>query len=129
LVYYFRVVAAMYFRRPEYEAPAIRSTATDVAIAAALAGTVLLGVLPGWWHDAIRGAQTVLGFRPGAWAPPSLDRAGAPRGAPVPLRARVQAAGRPSTPGLRTRPRSRSEGPPEPQVGTLRRQQPGAAPA
>ncbi|HZW27880.1 MAG TPA: NADH-quinone oxidoreductase subunit N [Trueperaceae bacterium] len=62
LVYYFRVVAAMYFRRPEYASPSFRSSATDVAIAAALAGTVLLGILPGWWHDAIRGAQAALGF-------------------------------------------------------------------
>jgi len=62
LVYYFRVVAAMYFRRPEYPAPSFRSSATDVAIAAALAGTVLLGLLPGWWHEAVRGAQAALGF-------------------------------------------------------------------
>lgn len=66
LVYYFRVVAAMYFRRPEYPAPAFRSQATDVAIAVAVGGTVLLGLLPGWWHDAVRGAavaaQTALGF-------------------------------------------------------------------
>lgn len=62
LVYYFRVVAAMYFRRPEYPAPSFRSSATDVAIAAALAGTVLLGLLPGWWHEAVRGAQVALGF-------------------------------------------------------------------
>lgn len=62
LVYYFRVVAAMYFRRPEYPAPTFRSTATEIAIAAALAGTVLLGLLPGWWHDAVRGAQAALGF-------------------------------------------------------------------
>ncbi len=66
LVYYFRVVAAMYFRRPEYEGPTFRSSATEIAVAAALVGTVLLGILPGWWHDAIRGAaqvaQAALGF-------------------------------------------------------------------
>ncbi len=62
LVYYFRVVAVMYFRRPEYEGPTFRSTATSVAVAAALIGTVLLGVLPGWWHDAIRGAARVAQF-------------------------------------------------------------------
>lgn len=66
LVYYFRVVAAMYFRKPEYEGPAFRSSATGIAIGAALVGTVLLGLLPGWWHDALRGAtqaaQMALGF-------------------------------------------------------------------
>jgi NADH-quinone oxidoreductase subunit N len=62
LVYYFRVVAVMYFRRAEYPAPSFSSSATGVAIVAALAGTVLLGVMPGWWHDAVRLAQAGLGF-------------------------------------------------------------------
>ncbi len=53
LVYYFRVVAYMYFRESAYEPPAFRSGATQVAIAVAVAGTVLLGLFPGWWHTLL----------------------------------------------------------------------------
>lgn len=53
LVYYFRVIGAMYFRRPEREAHGSASPATSLAIGIALAGTVLLGLLPGWWHDLV----------------------------------------------------------------------------
>lgn len=53
LFYYFRVVAAMYFRGPEYQPQSFRSTASTLAIGLALAGTVLLGLLPGWWHDVL----------------------------------------------------------------------------
>ena len=50
LVYYFRVIGAIYFRQPEHEHPTVRFGATSLAIVLAAAGTVLLGVLPGWWH-------------------------------------------------------------------------------
>lgn len=53
LVYYFRVIGAMYFRQPEREAHGSTSTATSLAIGIALAGTVVLGLLPGWWHDLL----------------------------------------------------------------------------
>lgn len=53
LVYYFRVIGAMYFRRPEREAHGSASAATSLAIGIALAGTVVLGLLPGWWHDLL----------------------------------------------------------------------------
>ena len=53
LVYYFRVIGAMYFRRPEHDLPVFGSSATSLAIAIALAGTVALGLLPGWWHDLL----------------------------------------------------------------------------
>ena len=50
LVYYFRLVGIMYFREPEHALPSYRSPAAALAIAAAVAGTVLLGVFPGWWY-------------------------------------------------------------------------------
>jgi len=53
LVYYFRVVAVMYFRKPEYQPQSFRSAASSLAIGVAFAGTVLLGLLPGWWHGAL----------------------------------------------------------------------------
>ena len=60
LVYYFRVVAYMYFRESAYEPPAFRSGATQVAIALALAGTLLLGVFPGWWHTLLSAGPRLL---------------------------------------------------------------------
>lgn len=60
LVYYFRVIGFMYFRDSEYTPVDVRSTGTAVAIALALAGTVLLGLFPGWWHDLLREGQRVL---------------------------------------------------------------------
>lgn len=60
LVYYFRIIAYMYFRESEYEAPRTSSTATNVAIAVALAGTVLFGLFPGLWHDLIGAGQTLM---------------------------------------------------------------------
>lgn len=63
LVYYFRVIGYMYFRESAYETPAFRSPAVQVAIAVALAGTVLLGIFPGWWHTLISvGPRIVAGF-------------------------------------------------------------------
>lgn len=53
LFYYFRVVGVMYFRKPEYQPQSFSSTASAWAIGLALAGTVLLGLLPGWWHDLL----------------------------------------------------------------------------
>jgi len=61
LFYYFRVVGVMYFRKPEYEPQSFRSTASALAIGLALAGTVLLGLLPGWWHDALFAVARGLG--------------------------------------------------------------------
>jgi len=60
LVYYFRVIGAMYFRRPEHDLPAFASNATTIAIAITLAGTVALGLLPGWWHDLLGVAAAAL---------------------------------------------------------------------
>ena len=53
LVYYFRVIGAMYFRPAEREAHGSSSAAASLAIGIALAGTVVLGLLPGWWHDLV----------------------------------------------------------------------------
>ncbi|HNR00278.1 MAG TPA: NADH-quinone oxidoreductase subunit N, partial [Trueperaceae bacterium] len=53
LFYYFRVVAYMYFRESAYAPHTFRSTPARVAIAVALVGTVLLGILPGWWHTLL----------------------------------------------------------------------------
>ena len=63
LVYYFRIISYMYFRESEYEAPRTKSTATNVAIAVALVGTLLFGLFPGLWHDLLGVGQTlVAGF-------------------------------------------------------------------
>ncbi|HEX7021996.1 MAG TPA: NADH-quinone oxidoreductase subunit N, partial [Trueperaceae bacterium] len=60
VVYYFRVVAYMYFRESEYPPPAGRSTATNLAIAIAVLGTVLLGILPGWWYGLLDAGQRLV---------------------------------------------------------------------
>ncbi|HKI55892.1 MAG TPA: NADH-quinone oxidoreductase subunit N [Trueperaceae bacterium] len=60
LVYYFRVITYMYFREPEYETPAYRSSAAQVAIWAAALGTVLMGLLPGWWYGLVSSGQELL---------------------------------------------------------------------
>lgn len=63
LVYYFRVIGYMYFRESAYEPPAFRSSPTQIAIVVALAGTVLLGVFPGWWHTFLMsGPRLIAGF-------------------------------------------------------------------
>lgn len=59
LVYYFRIIAYMYFRESEYEPPVVASGAAHIAIGIALAGTVLLGLFPGWWHDLLNVSQRV----------------------------------------------------------------------
>lgn len=60
LVYYFRVIGIMYFREPEYELPQYRSPAAAVAIGVAAAGTVLLGIFPGWWYGLLGTGQALL---------------------------------------------------------------------
>lgn len=60
LVYYFRIVAYMYFRESEYAPPTTKSGATNVAIAIALIGTILFGLFPGLWHDLLGAGQTLL---------------------------------------------------------------------
>lgn len=53
VVYYFRVVQAMYFREAEYEPPKPFSRAAQAVVAVTAIGTVLLGLLPGWWYELI----------------------------------------------------------------------------
>lgn len=60
LVYYFRVIGIMYFREPEYELPQYRSPAAALAIGVAAAGTVLLGIFPGWWYGLLGSGQALL---------------------------------------------------------------------
>lgn len=60
LVYYFRIISYMYFRESEYEAPRTSSTATNLAIAVALVGTLLFGLFPGLWHDLLGVGQTLI---------------------------------------------------------------------
>ncbi len=57
LFYYFRVITYMYFRDPEYAAPAFESRATTFAIGATAVGTVLLGIFPGWWYGLLSVGQ------------------------------------------------------------------------
>jgi len=64
VVYYARVVVAMYFREPEGGAarpPEVRDgPAVRVAIGIAAVGTVLLGLLPGWWYSLLEQGQNLL---------------------------------------------------------------------
>ena len=63
VVYYFRVIAYMYFRETEYEPLNIRSRATGIAIGIAAFGTVALGLVPGWWYGLLSaGRQLIAGF-------------------------------------------------------------------
>lgn len=59
-IYYFRVIGYMYFREPEHESLGITSRATGLAVGIAAAGTVLLGLLPGWWYEMLGAGQQVL---------------------------------------------------------------------
>lgn len=61
VVYYLRVVATMYFREPEYEPVYVESPAAHCAIFLAALGTVLLGILPGWWYQLISAGQQLMG--------------------------------------------------------------------
>jgi NADH-quinone oxidoreductase subunit N len=60
VVYYARVVVAMYFRESEYEAPRPLASPLGAAIAVALVGTVALGLLPGFWYGLIERGQVLL---------------------------------------------------------------------
>ncbi len=60
LVYYFRVVAAMYFREPEREMPSYRSGAAALAIGVGAVGTALLGLFPGWWYALLDTGQRLI---------------------------------------------------------------------
>jgi NADH-quinone oxidoreductase subunit N len=59
-VYYFRVIAYMYFRESEYEPLAISSRVTSWTVGFAAAATVLLGILPGWWYGLLGAGREVL---------------------------------------------------------------------
>jgi NADH-quinone oxidoreductase subunit N len=68
VVYYARVVVAMYFREPvgrltRVTEPAIRRSLA-AAIGIAVAGTVLLGVAPGLWYTLLDQGQQLLAFVP-----------------------------------------------------------------
>ena len=58
--YYFRLIAYMYFREPEYEPLHTKSRATGIAIGVAALGTVLLGIFPGWWYGLLSVGRGVL---------------------------------------------------------------------
>jgi NADH-quinone oxidoreductase subunit N len=61
--YYARVVAVMYFREPEYEPMRHTGRVTYAAIALAAVGTVVLGIVPGWWYGILgAGQQFLAGF-------------------------------------------------------------------
>ena len=57
LVYYVRPIVYMYFRDSEYIPMQNRSAMTTLAVVIALAGTVLLGVFPGWWYGLLEATQ------------------------------------------------------------------------
>jgi NADH-quinone oxidoreductase subunit N len=58
--YYFRLIVFMYFREPAYEPPRFASRFTGVAVGLAAAGTVLLGLFPGWWHGLLQEGSRLL---------------------------------------------------------------------
>jgi len=60
VLYYFRVITYMYFREPEYDLPPTRSRATGLAILLAAAGTVLMGIFPGWWYGLLSVGQRLV---------------------------------------------------------------------
>jgi NADH-quinone oxidoreductase subunit N len=60
IAYYFRVIAVMYFREPEYQPLHNRSAATGIAISIAVVGTVVLGILPGWWYGLLQAGQQLV---------------------------------------------------------------------
>jgi NADH-quinone oxidoreductase subunit N len=61
MVYYFRVINVMYFRENSpYHLPVRPNQTAGVAVAIAVAGTVLFGLFPGWWYDLVRLGGTVL---------------------------------------------------------------------
>ncbi|MEX2536920.1 MAG: NADH-quinone oxidoreductase subunit N [Trueperaceae bacterium] len=61
--YYFRVIAFMYFREPAFTAQGFHSASTGAAVAVAAAGTVLLGLFPGWWYGLLEvGVQLFAGL-------------------------------------------------------------------
>jgi NADH-quinone oxidoreductase subunit N len=60
VVYYFRPIVYMYFRDAEYDPINHTSPATYVAITIAALGTVLLGLLPGWWYALLRGGEQLI---------------------------------------------------------------------
>ncbi len=61
VVYYARVVVAMYFRESEYVADRPLAGTLRTAIAVALVGTVALGLLPGFWYGLLERGQVLLG--------------------------------------------------------------------
>ena len=60
VVYYVRPVMMMYFRDAEYETPAYRSLATNIAIGVAVFMTLLLGIFPGWWYGLLGVSQRII---------------------------------------------------------------------
>jgi NADH-quinone oxidoreductase subunit N len=52
-LYYFRVVAFMYFREPDHAPARFDSSFTATAVALAAGSTVLLGLFPGWWYGLL----------------------------------------------------------------------------
>jgi NADH:ubiquinone oxidoreductase subunit 2 (subunit N) len=64
VVYYARVVVAMYFREPSGAATADRSIDRPVgaALVIAVVGTVLLGLAPGLWYTLLERGQNLLVF-------------------------------------------------------------------
>ncbi|MEM7734592.1 MAG: NADH-quinone oxidoreductase subunit N [Deinococcota bacterium] len=60
VVYYFRPIVYMYFRDVEYEPINHTSPATYVAITIAALGTILFGLLPGWWYALLRGGEQLI---------------------------------------------------------------------
>ena len=51
--YYFRVVGSMYFQEPEYKLPSRHDPLASAVVAIAALGTLLFGILPGWWISVL----------------------------------------------------------------------------
>ena len=63
VVYYFRPIAYMLFREPEYQPVQTESRMTGIAIGIAIVATFALGIFPGWWYRLLDvGQQIMAGF-------------------------------------------------------------------
>jgi NADH-quinone oxidoreductase subunit N len=62
--YYFRIVFAMYFRESEHEPRRHEDKGATAVVALAVIGTLLFGLLPGWWYGLLQVGQQLLAVSP-----------------------------------------------------------------
>ena len=60
VVYYFRPIAYMLFREPEYQPVQTKSQMTGIAIGVAVVATFALGIFAGWWYRLLAAGQQIV---------------------------------------------------------------------